>query len=250
MLKTIPLLFQPGVLRWHLKGGARRVFDAPRWHYVLWWLCRALLFVALVRRLAKPETRSGPDTLQLYVLIICSFLWEIFQFLPLHNSLRWVPPYIQDFSSLFIVLAGAGNMWELYERIRWWDSFLHIIIGILIVLAAYEVVVAFELRDKIRFPRTAALLFVLGISFMIAIFWEIYEFGFDQLMESDTQDWIYHPGRAALFPPLKRAEDSVYHMRFGLLDTMIDIILHTAGTIGTCLVLRFFPYHHLRKKQK
>ena len=63
---------------------------------------------------------------------------------------------------------------------------------------------------------------------MFAIFWEIFEFTYDQLTNSNTQHWditLTDGGKG----------EELFHftnpMRYALFDTMSDLILGFAGTI-------------------
>jgi hypothetical protein len=92
------------------------------------------------------------------------------------------------------------------------------------------------------------LLFTLGLSFLVGTLWEVYEFSFDQITNGNTQDWVFQSGQNNLFPALNREEDLLRHERFGLIDTMTDIIMNTAGALLASMQLRVWPYRHTRKQ--
>jgi hypothetical protein len=245
----IPALFVPGNLKRHLAASLRRVFGAKPWHYMLWWLFRGVILYALIRNLIRIFANSGGklgnNEVQLIVVGLCTFMWEIFQFLPKNHVFRWMPPAIQDVSCMFCVVAVAGRVWSIYGRVPAWDSIVHIICGYLVVLAGYELVAAFERRDNIKFPRSATLLMAMGLSFFVAAFWEVFEFTFDQLADSNTQDWIYKESHEWIPALPSEAVEGV--SRYALLDTMSDIIMHTISAFVAVVQLRFFPYRHDRR---
>lgn len=240
----IPLIFAPGRLKRHLKASLRRALSARPWQYALWWAIRVVVLYVMIRNILDPEYDNFADTLQLILVTAVSFTWELLQFLPGNHILRWLGPSIQVVSIPFSIICVAGNMFGAYEGFPMWDSIVHFISGVLVVVAGYELAAAYEKRDKVIIPRSATLLLAMGLSFFISAFWEVWEFLFDQFTNGNTQDWVYYEGRNFIFGILPREIEAGNHERFALLDSMTDIIMHTAGTFVTVAVLRFFPYRH------
>ncbi|MDR2525359.1 MAG: hypothetical protein LBC83_04085 [Oscillospiraceae bacterium] len=235
-------------IRAHVKASFGRVFaeaKARPLRVLWWWIFRAIFVYGLVRHIKTNELEGTgfTDMLQIMAHMTCCFLWEFFQFLPRKHIFRWLPAYTQDVSCVYAVATCGGKIWNLYFKYHWWDSFMHALGGLLIVLAAYELLVALERRDNTELPRVVRVLFPVGLAFFAGTLWEVYEFFFDQITNGNTQDWTFET-KPQIFGVLDREEDLLRRERYGLIDTMTDIIMNSAGAILGAVQLRLLPYHH------
>lgn len=113
----------------------------------------------------------------------------------------------------FIFLAHfLGSIVNLYHKIYWYDSFAHFISGIVIAFFATYLLVIFKKYDKKSFIFN--ILFILGLSFLVAGLWEIFEFTSDKLFDKDAQNVL----------------------TAGVDDTMKDMIVAALGTILYCIL--------------
>ncbi|MDR3313067.1 MAG: hypothetical protein LBS96_01260 [Oscillospiraceae bacterium] len=243
----------------HFAGAFQRIFhDAKPWRYVLWWVVRALFIYAIIHTWIDPRNKSGNELsqsdkitteLQLVAHLLCCCLWELFQFLPRRRTFRWLPHYVQDFAAIIsFCTAYGGKTLDLYGRWPWWDSVVHFAAGMLIVGGGYEYFVARQKKDHFTAPASIAIVYGLGISFMSGVFWELYEFLFDQLTGGNTQAWQYSD-TYGLFGVLKNNDaDFLRHERYGLLDTMTDIFANTTGAMLGYFALKTYPYLHKGKR--
>lgn len=103
------------------------------------------------------------------------------------------------FASIFL-----GEVFEFYERVWWWDLFLHLTSGIGFGLIGFLLVFIMFKGDRYAAPRLA----ICGMSFVFAVaigtFWELFEFGMDEFLDKSMQ---------------KTGRD----------DTMTDILMNTLG---------------------
>ena len=124
---------------------------------------------------------------------------------------------------IFLFLAQfLGSGVNLYKYISWFDTFTHFLSGILTCFVALILLYLFKQspKKKIIFNVT----YILGIVFLVAGVWELFEFGMDQLTGSNLQHWI----------------------ETGVEDTMCDILAAFSGSI---IFLIVYLYEMLIKKE-
>lgn len=130
--------------------------------------------------------------------------------------------YLIIIYTIFITLAHfLGSIVNLYHKIYWYDSFAHFLSGILVAIIATYILVILKKYEKHSYVFN--LLFILGVSFMVAGMWEIFEFTSDNIFSKDAQNAL----------------------TTGVTDTMKDIILAAAGTLLYCIL---YLYEELNEK--
>lgn len=121
-----------------------------------------------------------PDALRRYPKLVLPFAYEI---------------GIMAFVFLSLI---AGEYFNIYGKLLWWDDMLHFVSGLVV---GYAALLALHIDDKkkdaVSGPWFAAI-FVFSLVIMSAAMWEVFEFSVDQLAHG--------------------------HMQYGLVDTMMDII--------------------------
>lgn len=123
---------------------------------------------------------------------------------------------------LFIFLAHfMGSIVNLYQKIYWYDSFAHFLSGIAVSFGATYILVILKKYDKNSIIFN--ILFILGISFLMAGLWEIFEFISDNIFNKDAQNVL----------------------TTGVDDTMKDMIVAALGTVLYCMM---YVYEELRNK--
>lgn len=137
--------------------------------------------------------------------------------LPLVLGRRFAVHIPAEFEVLAVVFVYAslflGEVHGYYIRFWWWDVVLHIGSGFLLgILGFLLVYVLNELEDvdlhmRPRFVALFAFMFAVGMGAL----WEIFEFGMDQLFGLNMQ-------------------------KSGLVDTMWDLIVDTAGAAVIALL--------------
>ncbi|MDR2525358.1 MAG: hypothetical protein LBC83_04080 [Oscillospiraceae bacterium] len=249
-------------VRRHFPAAWRRCLCKPKpLRLVYWWIIRAFFIYAIISTWVDPRNKAGDvissqekitTELQLVAHLLCCCLWEVFQYFPKRRTFRWLPPYVQDFAAaISFMTAYGGKSLDLYAKWGWWDSFVHFAAGALIVAGGYEYFVARERKDGFTAPASIAIVYGLGISFLSGVCWELYEFLFDQVTGGSTQAWVF-PGdwskAYGLFAQTAHEADALRHERYGLLDTMTDIFMNSAGAVLSYFVLKIYPYLHKGKR--
>lgn len=109
--------------------------------------------------------------------------------------------------SYLIFLFGSqyfGSILGWYGRIDWWDTFLHVISGVILAftgIALFERLVHRNAGKEIS--PWLVFLFIISFAVLGGVIWEIYEFSCDQFFKTKTQG--------------------------GNTDTMTDLIADTVG---------------------
>ncbi len=224
------------------------------WEVIIWSVFRALMIYALIKSFIDVGngTRDMSDPMQVLANLAGMFAWEIFMMFPKKSMLRYIPSYIQIVSIIMLFCGSfGGKFMNFYYDLRWWDSAMHLISGVLTVLLGYQVVVAMQKRDKKECSVPIALLCALGFSFFVSTCWELFEFTADQVMcmgggVGDAQHWSFElaqgtPKEATLFDP-------VYAGRWAIMDTMGDIVLNSVGALVAWVGLKIYPFLHKGKR--
>jgi len=102
-----------------------------------------------------------------------------------------------------------GVMLNFYDKISWWDLLMHFISGVLLGIVGNAMLNKIQNGKKVEL--LTRFLFVIGISCIGGILWEIYEFTVDSIIGMDTQKVLFT----------------------GVSDTMGDLITNLLGGIIT-----------------
>lgn len=132
---------------------------------------------------------------------------------------RWlpvdIPPEFQVLAVVFVFAAlFLGEVQSYYERIWWWDIALHTSSGLLLGLLGFLLVYILNENERVDLymhPRFVAL-FAILFAVAVGAFWEIFEFGVDQVFGTRMQ-------KPMLGDPS------------GLTDTMWDLIVDILGAV-------------------
>lgn len=147
--------------------------------------------------------------------------------------------------SLYAMGPLLGAVFGLYSTLPWWDDLLHGLAGVLFAVCGMQL--AYTVNRKGQTSYLMAAVFGVMVSMAIAVFWEIYEFGADVLLGSDMQtDRIVNAIHSKLLSGTENAlsihgiTDVVIngeslgmggYMDIGLYDTMLDMMVETAGAL-------------------
>ncbi len=130
--------------------------------------------------------------------------------------------YLSTIYVIFITLAHfLGSIVDLYHEIYWYDSFTHFLSGIVVSFFATYLLVVFKKYDKKSIIFN--ILFIFGISFLVAGLWEMFEFTSDKLFGKDAQNVL----------------------TTGVDDTMKDMIV---AFLGTLLYVVLYIYEEANKR--
>ena len=121
---------------------------------------------------------------------------------------------------LFIFMAHfIGVTCEVYDKVYWYDKFIHFLSGIVTSFVALFVISKFKKDNDVKFT----IIFIVAFSLMCAALWEIFEYLSSYYFNVDPQ-------RVALT---------------GVTDTMGDIIV---AFLGSIIVSMCYYYEHVNSK--
>ena len=110
----------------------------------------------------------------------------------------------------------------------WYDALIHVMGGFILAMVGYDL---FHVLSQAQDSKVE-IIFVLGFQALLGTIWELFEFGMDTIVGSNSQSYFddisqqYFVGQRALY------------------DTMTDFLYNTLGAILCILVLIW-----VRKKQ-
>lgn len=179
-------------------------------------VCQAVFLLIAVDGLARnPYDQAG--WLGLLGLVIA--------FIPdaLRRRKQLVLPFAYEIGLMAFVFLSliAGEYFDIYGKVIWWDDMLHFVSGLVV---GYAALLALHIDDTkkgaVSGPWFAAI-FVFSLVLTSAALWEMFEFGSDQLAHA--------------------------HMQYGLVDTMMDIIDASVGALVVATI-GFMYYKYSRGK--
>jgi hypothetical protein len=134
----------------------------------------------------------------------------------------FIPPELEGLAVLFVFASlFLGEVHGYYVRFWWWDMALHAASGLLLGILGFLLVYVIneepdlEIDMKPGFVALFAFMFSIGLGTL----WEIFEFGMDSIFGTTMQK--------------------------SLLDTMVDLIVDTAGAFAIAL----FGYSYLKTSE-
>lgn len=197
-----------------------RIPTIPASHQVIWWVCRAALFIWGTVLLFLGYTT---EFLEAIFAIIFTHLWDMFQLFGGKSFITKVPysimTYLNCFIAFGVVVGTTVNKFTSFDYI---DVPEHFFAGFIAAAGGYELAVVIQSKqpkDKKISPALASL-FALCFAVTITIAWEYYEFTMDRLYGLNLQN-------------------SAYNSESGLIDTMVDLILGSAGALTGMFVTAF-----------
>lgn len=131
------------------------------------------------------------------------------------------------YSFIFLTLI-VGEAIGVYRITTWYDAVIHVIGGFILALIGYEMYHYLSKENNLKLE----ILFILGFQAFMGTLWELFEFGMDTVVGSNSQSYFddifqqYFIGQAALY------------------DTMTDFLYNTLGAILCIWILIW-----VRKKQ-
>ena len=144
-----------------------------------------------------------------------------------------------------------GHCWKFYYTIPCWDRLLHLCGGIMFVILG---VYLFECISRGKVNHVSAVIFALCFSVSISVIWEFFEYGADTLLGMDMQDdTVVNRITSYMLGAEKGVTGSIEdiyslaingadltvngYIDIGLHDTMLDMLLESAGALAACILL-------------
>ncbi len=142
-----------------------------------------------------------PDILKRYTQLVLPFAYEV---------------GLMAFVFLSLV---AGEYFNLYGKLLWWDDMLHFVSGIVVGYIGLLVLHIDDAKKRAVSGPWFAAIFIVSLVFTSAAVWEIFEFLVDQFARG--------------------------HMQYGVTDTMVDVI--DAGIGALVMAFAGFMYYKLSR---
>lgn len=176
-----------------------------------------------------------------------------------------VPPLLEASVYLFIFAAEIlGEISSFYIKFPHWDDMLHTANGFLCAALGFSLVEIFNRSKKIGFKLSPFFLAVVAFCFSmtVGVLWEFFEWGADNLVQTDMQkDSVVEFVASTKFDltesnisvPISEIEDTVIitkdgkeyslsdygikgYMDIGLNDTMHDLLVNFIGAISFSVI--------------
>jgi hypothetical protein len=141
-----------------------------------------------------------------------------------------IPLEYEILAILFVFAAlFLGEFRSYYERFWWWDIALHGTSGLLLGILGFLLVYVLNESKSIELHMRPAFVALFAFMFAVSVgtFWEIFEFGMDQLVGTTMQ-------KPMLGDPS------------GLADTMWDLIVDTTGA----MIISCFGWWNMKRKAR
>jgi hypothetical protein len=195
----------------------RRIAPLSKGEQITWWVCRAALFIWGVWGMLHGYTS---EFIQATFAIIFTHLWDMFQMFGGKSFITRVTYQARTMLNLFICFGVViGYVLNTKTNFPYVDIIEHFISGVVASYFAYDFAVAFQGRSRHLSPGLASL-FALCFSCFILVGWEFYEFTMDRLYGFTMQH-------------------GQIPYSYGLTDTMIDLIVGTAGALVAMFIEAF-----------
>ena len=202
--------------------------------YLFWWLCRLVMIAFSIR-----ECIIGDDAsyfrLQMLLVTALQFVLPALHLLPRRRfTLARMSYHAQTAAGLMAVIPCVlGNCLGFYDRFWWFDCFVHLLAGIVIVPVGVMLIrAAANGRERLSPVTASAVGF--GLSCFLSLGWECYEFLFDWFTGCNTQNWSGTPQG----PLIDRFPTDP--LRYPLYDTLSDQLAGLLGALATAIALRLW----------
>lgn len=198
--------------------------EIPKVQFIFWIIVRISMIVCAAYSFIHGDKVMGFESVACFIF---SHLWDMFQIFGGESFIIEVPPLSQTLLNIIIFIGIVfGSYLELFDKIWWFDNFMHILSGFVCASFGYDLAVILQ-RKKGKCSIILAAMFGLMFALSIAVGWEFYEFLMDSLHGTNLQLSKAGP-ETAMF------DMSKYHNEYGylgLVDTMTDMMMNTIGGI-------------------
>lgn len=210
-----------------------------RWIYFIF---QSLIIITMIGSILSiiinPENIENQIT-HIFLCIIAILVFNIPLLLKTKYKI-YIPSVIQGIALvLFYCHFILGEIYRLFDYSIIFDKALHTISGVAITICGYSLINLLNKSDKayIKLSPFFVVLFSFCFALSIALLWELFEFFVDSIIGSNMQRWQLD--EATL-------QSQKYDLgRFGLIDTMIDIVVSTIGS----LIVSIIGYISLKSKR-
>jgi len=167
---------------------------------LIFYLLRINIFLALLVFLLQKNWLSAASALSILLILSAPFyLKRRYQF--------YIPFEFEIVALIFIYLSVILGDWQkLYDKIWWWDIYLHLTSGILLGLLGFFILYLLNQNKGFKIKLRAGFVALFSLTFAVTtgVLWEFFEYGTDYFFHTNMQ-------------------------RSGLADTMWDLIMDFVG---------------------
>ncbi len=160
-----------------------------------------------------------------WVLMFVSSVATITIWLPLflaHSRRIHIPIEFEFLLAVFIYgTLFLGEVHGFYTKFWWWDLVLHAGAGIAFGFIGFLILYSLYKTDKLSMSPFLLSMFAFAFALMLGSLWEIFEFGMDQIFGLNMQ-------------------------KTGLMDTMWDMVVNTAGALLVSISGYAYMRYHKR----
>jgi hypothetical protein len=159
-----------------------------------------------------------------------------------------IPNYLEIIILFFLFGAIVlGNIHSLLVTVKGYDKFLHIVSGTLISIIGYEIIHSYNLSKSLDVRLSPGLLSIFAFCFSITllVLWEFYEFSIDTIAFNLNNDTLRNMQRYQWIN-----ESLIYPQPYGLMDTMLDLIVGSIGALIVSLIGWRIVTHQQIKENK
>lgn len=195
------------------KEGKNQKYDFINvFNYLLINAFRIILLFLLISSIIKKDKE------QILLVSLCSITSFYRELIFLFTKIR-ISVVMQIIFTTFLILSILfGTLMKVYDKVPWWDTMLHGVSGILLVISSLMVLAMMKEKNKnIKYSVGLVVSYAFFFSMTAGVIWELLEFTADNFFGMNAQ----------------RAKG----VEYGVLDTMQDIIANTVGTTIACIVL-------------
>lgn len=197
----------------------------PKGQFVFWIIVRISMIICAAYSFITGDVVMGFESVFCFIF---THLWDMFQVFGNSSFIEEVPPLSQTMLNLIIFIGIViGSYLELFDKIWWFDDFMHIMSGVVCAVFGYDFACIIQ-RKKGQCAATLAALFSIMFALSIAVGWEFYEFLMDYFHGTNLQ--LAAPGEETAGFDLPK-----YHNEYGylgLVDTMTDMIMNAVGGLA------------------
>lgn len=196
----------------------------PKGQFIFWIIVRISLLICAGYSFVHGDLVMGFESVFCFIF---THLWDMFQVFGNGSFIEDVPPFSQTMLNIIIFVGIVfGSYFVLFDKLWWFDIFMHALSGLVCACFAYDFAVIIQSKKGDCAPTLAAI-FALMFALSIAVCWEFYEFLMDTLHGTNLQLARYGK-ETAMF------DISKYHGEYGylgLFDTMTDMMMNAVGGV-------------------
>lgn len=126
-----------------------------------------------------------------YEMVFAGVLMLVVSFTPFyfkaaHNI--YIPAVFMYVTIVFIfVSVFLGQFSGLYDRLHWFDAFLHFISALAFGLAGFLLLFVYYVHNKLKLPKGIIIFFAFFFCLGVGSLWEIIEYGIDHSLGTNMQ---------------------------------------------------------------